>query len=105
MDFPPVPDWEYQPTENRNRWYMASRRTISIGKITALNHEVLDNTMKRRAPIAKSFVAFGKRQEILGGLRHCLPIEPHYNSAQRLITMCDLKVDLKPNASSATRLQ
>ena len=70
------------------------RRTITIGEITALYHELLDDTMKSGAFIAKAFLASAKSAEVLGGLRDSLSVKADHNSSQRLITVCNVQEDL-----------
>lgn len=68
--------------------------TISVGEVTALNHELLDDSVKGRAFITKPLLSRGQCTEILRSLGHSLAIETHYNPSNWLIAVRDVEVDL-----------
>ncbi len=68
--------------------------TIAIGEVTTLDHKLLDDSMESRSLVAKALFPCAQSTEVLGGLGHRLPIETNHDSAQFLITMCDIEIDL-----------
>jgi hypothetical protein len=62
-----------------------------------LNHELLDDTVECRPLISKAFLAGGKSTEVLSRLRDGLAIETQDDSAQRLVALGDVKVNLVSN--------
>lgn len=74
--------------------------TIALGKVTTLDHKVLDNSVERRALIAVTKVlpirvlTSSKRTEVLGSLGHSLAVKTHDDSTEGLTTMFNVKVDL-----------
>ena len=68
--------------------------TITLSEVTALNHEVLDNTVEGRALVAEALLASSESAEVLGGLGHRLAVQPDDDASQWLIAMSDVKVDL-----------
>lgn len=74
--------------------------TVALGKVTALNHKVLDNSVERRALIAVAKVlairvlTSSKGAEVLDSLGHGLAVKTHNDSTKGLTTMFNVKVDL-----------
>ncbi len=68
--------------------------TIAIGEVTTLDHKLLDDSMESRSLVAKALFSCAQSAEVLGGLGDRLPIETNHDSAQLLITMCDIEIDL-----------
>ena len=69
--------------------------TIAVGEVTALDHELLDDPVEGRSLVTKTLFACAQSTEVLGGLRDCLPIETYNDSAQFLIPVCDIEIDLR----------
>lgn len=83
---------------------------ITLGEITTLNHEVLDDAVERRPFVAEAFGARSEDSEILGGLELCqlrllgrvrgtdswdrLAIEAKHDLAEGLVTVLNVEVDL-----------
>jgi len=59
-----------------------------------LNHKVLDDTVKGGAFVSKALLAGCQSAEVLRRLGNGFAIETDDNTAQLLIAMCDIKVDL-----------
>ena len=88
----------------RSRWKNTQRAlepltrlsagAITLGKVTALDHEVLDHTVEGRALIAKALLAGGEGAEVLSRLGNGLAIETNDNAADGLVAVLDVKVDL-----------
>ena len=68
--------------------------TIAIGKVTTLNHELLDHSVESRSLVAEPLFPCAQSTEVLGGLGDGLAIKTNHDSAQLLISMCDIEVDL-----------
>lgn len=92
MDFPPVPD------VNVNTPSLCSLlcfiHTITIGEITALDHELFDDSVESRSLVTEAFVPCAQNTEVLSGLGDRPPVETNHNSAQFLISMGDIEIDL-----------
>lgn len=69
--------------------------TITIGEVTTLDHELLDDSVESRSLVTEAFFPCAQSTEVLSGLGDRLPVETNHNSAQFLISMCNIKVDLK----------
>ena len=69
--------------------------TIAIGEVAALNHELLDDSVESRSLITETLFPSAQSTEVLGGLGNCLPIETNDDSAQVLIPVCDIEIDLR----------
>jgi len=59
--------------------------------IPTLDHEVLDDSMKRRPLVSKSFLSSTESSEILGALRSVLSIKSKYYPTQILIVSFDIE--------------
>lgn len=68
--------------------------TVTIGEITTLDHELLDDSVESRSLITKAFFPRAQSTEVLRGLGDRPPVETNHNSAQILISMCDIEKDL-----------
>ena len=68
--------------------------SISLGEVSALDHEVLDHTVERRVLVAEALFACAESAEVLCCLWRSLSIQSHHNSAQLLISLLDIEVDL-----------
>ena len=69
--------------------------TIAIGEVAALDHELLDDSVEGRSLVTEALLACAQSTEILGGLGNCLPIETYDDSAQFLIPVRDIEIDLR----------
>ena len=69
--------------------------TIAVGKITTLDHELLDDPVESRPFITKALLPCAQSTEVLGGLRDCLPIETDDDSTQFFIPVRDIQIDLE----------
>jgi hypothetical protein len=67
---------------------------VTLGKVTTLDHELLDDAVEGRALVTEALLASGQSPEVLGRLGHRLAVETHDNAAERLIAMRDVEVDL-----------
>ena len=68
---------------------------ISIGEVTTLQHEVLDNPMERRALVALPLGLQGELTEVLGSLRHGAPEQTNLNALSGRAPYADVKEDLR----------
>ena len=68
--------------------------TIAIGEVTSLDHELLNDSVESRSLIAKALFSCAQSTEVLSGLGDCLPIETNHDSAQFLIAMGNIEIDL-----------
>lgn len=68
--------------------------TIALGEVTALDHELLDDSVESRSLVTKALLAGRQSSEVLSGLGNGLSIETHNNAADGLVAMCDIEVDL-----------
>ena len=68
--------------------------SITLGEVTALDHERLDDTMEGRALVAETLLSSGQGAEVLGGLGDGLAVETNDNAAGRLVANGDVEVDL-----------
>ncbi len=72
----------------------SSTRTVTIGEVSALDHELGDDSVEARAFIAIAFLTGGKLVEVVGGVWDLPAIEAHDDAAERLSTLLDVEVDL-----------
>lgn len=68
--------------------------TIAIGEVTTLDHELLNDSVESRSLITKALFPCAQSTEVLSSLGDCLPIETNDDSAQFLIPMCNIEIDL-----------
>lgn len=68
--------------------------TIALGEVTTLNHEVLDNTVESRPLVPEALLAGSQSTEVLGRLGHRLAIQSKNDTAEVLIAVLDVEVDL-----------
>ena len=68
--------------------------TIAIGEVTTLDHKLLDHSVERRSFVTKPLFPCAQSTEVLGGLGDGPAIKTNHDSAQFLISMCDIEVDL-----------
>ena len=76
---------------------------VATREVTALDHEVLDDTVESRALITEALLAGSKSAEVLSGLGDGLAVETDHNAAKLLIAVGDVEVDLLSLASSLGR--
>ena len=74
-----------------------SASAITLGEVTSLNHEVLDDTVKGRALVSKSLLSSSQSPEVLHSLGNSLSVQAHHDGAHGLIAMADLEEDLVGN--------
>lgn len=67
---------------------------ITLGEVTALDHEVLDNAVEGRSLVAEALLASGESAEVLSGLGNRLAVKAHGNTTKVLITVLEVEVDL-----------
>uniref|UniRef100_A0A1Y1L0Z6 Uncharacterized protein n=1 Tax=Photinus pyralis TaxID=7054 RepID=A0A1Y1L0Z6_PHOPY len=77
---------------------------VALGKVTTLDHELLDNTVERRILVAKSLFPSSQGTEVLSRLRDSLSVQSHDNTAQWLATMLNIEVDLVGDLGAFCRL-
>lgn len=53
-----------------------------VGEVTALKHELGNDTVERRASIAEALLASGKSTEVGGGLGHYIIVELEDDTTQ-----------------------
>ena len=78
---------------------MTRALTVSIGEITTLNHELLNDPVESRSLVAEPFLAGTQLPEVLGSLRNCLSIKTNNDTTELLITVSDVEVNLSLNLS------
>lgn len=57
---------------------------VTLGEVTTLKHELVDNTVEMRIEISESLLTSAKSPEILGGLG-CLVVEIEFDTAPLFI--------------------
>ena len=67
---------------------------VTLGKVTALDHELLDNTVESRTLVAESLLTSSQSAEVLSRLRDSLSVQTKDNSAQWLVTLFNVEIDL-----------
>lgn len=99
------PNWQgwFRPNEEGRRTRLAAG-AVALGEVTTLNHEVLDDTVERRALIAKTLLASAKSAEVLSGLRNSLAIKAKDDAAEVLVTLLDVEEDLVGDLGALGRL-
>lgn len=65
-----------------------------VGEVTALDHEVLDDSVEGRSFITKALLASGKSSEVLSGLGDSAAVEAKDNAAELLIAVLNVEVHL-----------
>lgn len=73
--------------------------TIAVGEVTALDHELLDDSVESRSFITKALFACAQSTEVLRGLGDCLPVEAYNNSTQCFISVRNIEIDLRAPVS------
>lgn len=68
--------------------------TVTLGEVTTLNHEVLDDAVEGRALVTEALLTGSKGTEVLSGLGNGLAVESHNDAAELLLAMLNVKVDL-----------
>jgi hypothetical protein len=68
--------------------------TVTIGEVTTLNHELLDDSVESRALKSEALLASSESTEVLRSLGHSLSIQSHDNPAEWFISMNDVEIDL-----------
>lgn len=71
-----------------------SAGTITLGEVTTLDHELLDDAVEGRPLISETLLASGKSTEVLSRLGNGLAVETHDNAAQGLIAVGNVEVHL-----------
>lgn len=77
---------------------------VTIGKVTALDHELLDDTVEGRTLIAEALLASGEGAEVLSGLGDSLAVETNDDAAQRFIALLNVEVDFVGDLGPLDRL-
>ena len=78
--------------------------TITAGKVTSLDHKVLDNAVEGRTLVSEALLSSGQSPEVLGSLGGRLAIETNDNATKLLITVGNVEVDLVGNLWSVCSL-
>ena len=81
-----------------------STSSITLGEITSLDHEILNDTVERRPFISKVLLSSRQRSEVLNSLGHSLAIQTHHNTTHGLVAMADVEVDLVGNLGALDSL-
>lgn len=81
-------------SDSHRPYRRACVRTITIGEVTTLNHELLDDSVESRSLVTKALLPSAQSTEVFSGLGHCLPIETNHDSSQFFVAVCDIKIDL-----------
>ena len=68
--------------------------TIAIREVPTLYHEFLDDTVEGRSLVTKAFLSSAESSEVFGGLWDRLAVKTDHDSAQWLIAVSDIKVNL-----------
>jgi hypothetical protein len=71
-----------------------NKHTVAVSKVTALDHEVLDDTVECRTLISKALLASRESAEVFSGLGCGLAVQAYDHTAQLLVAVCNVKVDL-----------
>ena len=83
---------------NTTQWALKRTRlpasAVSLGEVTALDHELLDDAVEGRSLVAEALLAGGEGAEVLGRLGDGLAVEAHDDAAKRLVAVGDVEVDL-----------
>jgi hypothetical protein len=69
-------------------------RTVSVGKVTSLDHEVLDDTVEGGSLVAKALLASCQSAEVLSRFWDGLAIETDDYATHLFPAMFDVEVDL-----------
>lgn len=67
---------------------------VALGEVTALDHELLDDTVEGRTFISESLLPGRESAEVLSGLGDGLAVKTHDDTANGLIAVRDVEVDL-----------
>lgn len=67
---------------------------VALGEVAALDHKVLDDTVEGRSLVAEALLAGGESAEVLSSLRDSLAIETKGDTAEVLIAVLNVEVDL-----------
>lgn len=70
------------------------QRTVTVGEVTALDHEILDDTVEGRAFISKALLASSQSTEVLSRFWGRLAVEANDDTANIIVAMCNVEVDL-----------
>lgn len=81
-------------TSSRKALTRLATSAIALGEVTTLDHELLDNTMEGGALIAKALLASSKSSEVLSGLGDSLSVEAQDDTAELLVALLNVEVDL-----------
>lgn len=79
---------------NNNKLTGLATSAVTVGEITALDHELLDNTVEGGALVTKALLARGERAEVLSRLGDRLAIEAKDDAAELLVAVLNVEVDL-----------
>lgn len=74
-----------------------SASAITLGEVSTLDHEVLDNTVEGRVLISEALLAGSQSSEVLDCFGDSLAVETHHNAAHRLVAMADIEVNFMGN--------
>jgi hypothetical protein len=64
-------------------------------EVTALKHELRDDTVEARAGVAETILARGKFTEVSRGLRHNIVVQFEDDAARGLVADADIKLDYR----------
>lgn len=84
------------------RWEHTGLATgaITVGEVTALDHEVLDDTVESRSLITEALLASGESTEVLRGLGNSLAVKTKSNTSDVLVAVGNVEVDLMGDLGS-----
>jgi len=68
--------------------------TVALGEISALDHELRDDTVEAGAFVAEAILVGGELVEVSSGLWDLLSVETHDDAAEGLIVLFDVEEDL-----------
>merc|ERR1712014_217371 len=71
--------------------------TVTIGKITTLNHEILDDAVEFGSLVTESFLARTERPEVFCSFGYLLAIEAHDDAARRFSSNRNIEIHLMGN--------
>lgn len=64
-----------------------------VSEVTALDHEVGNDTVEPRTRVTEAFLASGKSTEVLNGFRNDIAVKTEHDTTEVLSVLLDIEVD------------